>query len=101
MKKFLYILLVFLFVSCGKDFKHRKMGSTISLTTETVGTYDANTLDVIVRLAEQRNSSAIMKLIDSGDAVMLKEGMSGIIRHAKVGKFQIEILSGKQLWGFV
>lgn len=98
MKKFLYILLVFIFVSCGKDVKHRKIGSTISLTTATVGTYDANTLDLIVKFAEQRNDSAILKLIDSGDAVMLDEGMFGIIRHAKIGKVQIETLSGKELW---
>ena len=98
MKKFLYILLVFLFVSCGKDVRHKRIGSTISLTTSTVGTYDANTLDLIVKLAEQRNDSAIMKLIDSGDAVMLDEGMFGIIRHAKIGKVQIETFSDKGIW---
>ena len=97
MKKFLYILLVFLFVSCGKDVKHRKIGSTISLTTATVGTYDANTLDLIVKLAEQRNDSAILKIVDSGKAIMLDKGMGGIIRHAKIGKVQIELLSGDQV----
>lgn len=98
MKKFLYILLVFLFVSCGKDVKHRKIGSTISLTTETVGTYDANTLDVIVRLAEQRNSSAILEIVDSGKAIMLEKGTVGVLRHAKIGKVQIELNSGDQVW---
>ena len=39
-----------------------------------------------------------MEIINSGKAVMLKEGMSGIIRHAKIGKVQIELLSGKQVW---
>ena len=81
MKKFLYILLVFLFVSCGKDVRHKRIGSTISLTTSTVGTYDANTLDLIVKLAEQRNDSAIMN-----------------IRHAKIGKVQIETFSDKGIW---
>ncbi len=98
MKKFLYILLVFLFVGCGKDVKHRRIGGVISLKTATVGTYDANTLDVIVKLAEQRNDSAIIELINSGDAVMLKEGMGGILRHAKIGKAQIEIYTGEKLW---
>ena len=91
-------MLVLMLASCGKKTRHIRTGSAVSLNTETVGTYDASTLDAIVSCAEMHNDSLINLFIDSGDAVVLKKGTGGIVRHAKLGKVQIELLSGKYVW---
>ena len=99
MKRFTFILLVILAISsCGRKTRHIKIGSSVSMKTETVGTYDESTLDAIVRYSELHDDSIINLIIDSGDAVILKKGMGGIVQHAKLGKVQIELLSGKKVW---
>lgn len=93
----IFILVLMLF-SCGKSTRHVRVGDTVSLTTETVGTFDERTLDAIVMYSESHDDSSVNRIIESGDAVVLKKGMGGVVRHARVGKVQIELLSGKSVW---
>ena len=92
------IIVSLMVLSCGKNTRHIRIGESASFSTECIGTYDEATLDAIVKYSEEHNDSMVRYLIDSGDAVVLRKGMGCIVRHARIGKVQVELLSGKQVW---
>ena len=75
-----------------------RIGEQAVIATNCAGTENPEMLDILAKLDKNGDKEAVELIIASRQAILLKKGLIVSVRHAKIGKVQVELLSGRKVW---
>lgn len=96
MKQVLFVLLAFIFFSCGG--KTFKIGDFVKTNQRCMATSTESTYNQMQTASESKNSSVLENLMNNGELLILNDGQPGEVVQSNSEMTQIRIYGGSTWW---